>query len=309
MLIMILSLRMAEFFKEMVKVRLKTNFSNFNRSFEPTEEDWNIIKNSLTSINLFLTNKCNMDCKICYVDGFINPEEMSIKDIKFVISKIGINKKVLLFALEPTVRNDIFEIIKIIIDSGNFPLLFTNGLKLTNPSYVKKLKKSGIMEVFISFDSFRKETQKKLGENIYKFKLRALKNLKRYGIYTFISISFKLIEYVNQNELDDFVKFLINHNDFIKGLFLILLNPVGKMEIKQEHFFTYSDIIKKVSGSEYVKCDKNYFLEFEKFRLNLSRFLRNFNINLPVESYIITVPFKIEDNVLKEVITTKLLKK
>ena len=293
-----------DFFKELAKTRIKNNFSNFNRSFELNEGDWKTIRESITTVSLIFTKKCNFKCKVCYAYGVLKPEEMSIDDIKLIFSKIGKNKKILLFGLEPTAREDLFEIIKTINEYNNFPALFTNGLRLSELAYVKKLKKAGIKEVFISFDGFGKEASKKIvSPTIQKSKLKALKNLKKCGIYTFPA--FKFMEGKDENELSELIRFAIKNNDFIKGLFLLPLAPFGKLEVKQKQFFTYSDIIKSLIKSGLVNCDERYFSEYEKLKLNLYKILKNFGKEISIGSYLMTVPFKIENGVLKELIDTK----
>jgi len=295
------------FFKDMIKTRKGTNFSSLNRAFEPKEEDWKKIRRYGNMIYLFITKKCNSRCKVCFAQEFLKPEEMCIEDIKYVLSKIGKNKKFMLFGLEPTTRDDIFKIIELVKESGNIPTIFTNGLKLSDPNYVKKLKRAGLKEVFLSFEGFD-DVYKKLGEEKnYRLKIKAIENLKKHKIFTFLAPV--VMENINENEILNLIPFLIENKDFIKGLFLVPLSPFGRLEITQRKFFTYSDIIKKILQSKYVKCDEKYFSEFERFKLNLHNFLIKFGKNIPTGSQIINIPFKVDDNFLSEAISTEDLKK
>ena len=295
------------FFKDMIKTRKRTNFSSLNRAFEPEENDWRKIRKYGSMVYAVITKECNSKCKICFAHEFLKPEEMSIEDIKHILSKIGKNKKFMLFGLEPTTRKDIFEIIKLVKESGNIPTLFTNGLKLSDSKYVKKLKEAGLKEVFLSFEGFE-NVYKKLGEeDEYYLKSKAIENLKKYKIFTFLAPI--VMDKINESEITNLIPFLIENRDFLKGLFLVPLSPFGRLEINQNKFFTYSDIFKIIIKSKHVKCNKKYFLEFERFRLNAHNFLKKFGKNIPSGSQIITIPFKIDNYFMKEVIPTKNLKK
>ncbi|MCX5657764.1 MAG: radical SAM protein [Candidatus Omnitrophica bacterium] len=295
------------FFKYIIKTRKKTNFSNLSRAFEPKEADWEFIRRHASMVYVIIAKSCNSKCKVCFAQGLIKPEDMDVDDIKYVLSKIGNNKKFMFFGLEPTVNDNLFNMIKIVEKSGNIPTLFTNGLKLANPDYVKELKLAGLKEVFVSFDGFKDVYKKLDSENDYNLKVEALKNLENNKIFTFLALVF--MEGINENEIPKLVSFLMRHKDFIKGLFLVPLSPFGKLEISQKKFFTYSDIIKNIARSGNVKCDKDYFVEFERFKFNIHKLLLKFRKNVPTGSQIITVPFKISDNSLNEVISTKDLKR
>lgn len=294
------------FFKKMAETRKGTSFSSLERAFEPKEEDWDKIRNHANMVYMFITGKCNSNCKVCFAQEFLKPEEMSIKDIKQILSKIGKNKKVMLFGLEPTTREDLFKIIKLVKESGNIPTMFTNGLKLSNPDYVKKLKKSGIKEIFLSLEGFE-EVYKKLGQlDQYKIKMKAIENLKKNKIFTFLAPV--VMKNINEDEIPNLISFLIENRDFLKGLFLVPLCPLGRLEIDQEKFFTYSDVIKKVLQSKNVVCDEKYFFEFEKLRLNLHNFLIKLGRSIPTGSQLINIPFELDGNGLKEVVRTDDLK-
>jgi hypothetical protein len=86
---------------------------------------------------------------------------------------------------------------------------------------------------------------------------------------------------------------------------LLPLAPFGNLEVEQKQFFTYSDIIKSLVKSGLVNCDERYFLEYEKLKLNLYKILKNFGKEISIGSYLMTVPFKIENGMLKELIDTK----
>jgi MoaA/NifB/PqqE/SkfB family radical SAM enzyme len=120
---------------------------------------------------------------------FVSREfDLSIDEIKSVLRKVGKGKRIVLMGGEPTIREDLPEIIKLIRKSGNYPILYTNGLKLADISYVKKLKKAGLKQVIITLDGFDPKVTETLrgNKNEYLLKILALKNLEAEIILTLI---------------------------------------------------------------------------------------------------------------------------
>jgi uncharacterized radical SAM superfamily Fe-S cluster-containing enzyme len=296
------------FFKSLLGCK-KTKYSSKSWSFIPVKGDWEYIKKKNTIIVLPITKMCNSDCKICFMKDRLPYDEMSIDDIKDVLAKIGKNKKILLFGGEPTLRDDIFKIIRLIKKSRNIPTICTNGLKLADRSFVKKLKESGIKRILLSFDGFREEIYENLRGNsghLY-LKLRALKNLKDFKIKVYLSST---IAYgVNENEISNLLKFAIRNNDFIIGINIYPATPYGKFDISIKKYLTPSDIVSMLEKASSGLITKEYVLEFKRLRMNLNRVLSKFKIFFPCYSYYHShTLLKVENNQLKHFISLNDLK-
>ncbi|MEM2918476.1 MAG: radical SAM protein [Candidatus Altiarchaeota archaeon] len=299
-----------EFYKNLESVLEKNDLPSLekitphNPYAEITPEDWKIIKKTKQFIVLHITSLCNSNCNICYEEVCPTQEDMSIQDIKFILSKIGKNKRVSLFGGEPTVRDDIFEIIKIVRDSGNYPELYTNGLRLEDENFVKKLKESGIKKVAISFDGFNERIYKELrndSEQYYK-KLKALENLQRYNIPT-ILISL-IAEGINDDQIPELIKFLkedIERKGCIKGINFYSATPYGKFNVNVEKGLTHLDILKIIEKTSLGEIKKDYFIEFTKFLINTNKILNRVGIGFPYVGGM-CARFSYENGKLKEII-------
>jgi uncharacterized radical SAM superfamily Fe-S cluster-containing enzyme len=285
-------------------------FYNLDNAYAITNKDWKKIKEEKYTIFLMVTGRCNSSCRICFVYGssFI-PEELKIEDIKEFLSKIGKGKKIVLCGGEPTIREDLFNIIDMIHKSGNITELYTNGLRLEDPTYVEKLAKSGIKKIYFSFDGFAEEIYEKLrgNKNYLYTKLKALRNLESSGIRVILTAT--IASGINDNQIPYLLRFAIKNNNFIKGLYLYGATPYGRFNITIDKYLTPSDLIKLLEKASQNKIRREYFLEWSRFIKNINLIFNKFGLYF-YRSYFISNPYyKIENNNLKEYIPCDELKK
>ena len=135
-------------------------------------------KNTFSNIVVDLTHRCNMECANCYIPNRDVPDLDKIKLYDF-LKKLPFRTYIRLIGAEPTMREDIFEIISKVKELGHRPSLTTNGLKLAQRSYVKKLKKAGLRLLLHSMNGADDdEYYKKLDNGKWAtVKVRALENI------------------------------------------------------------------------------------------------------------------------------------
>lgn len=250
--------------------------------FKPREKDWEFIKRWIPTVLISITNRCNSFCKICFTNSspFDYSKEMTKEDIIKILRKIGKNKRVILIGGEPTLREDLFEIIRLIKKSSNHPEIFTNGLKLANPIYVKRLKESGVRRVYLSFDGFSPYTYEKLvgNEKELELKLLAIVNLEAFGIETILT--FRVIKNLNENEIKKTIDFVVNrikNGGKIKGIYFYFATPGGRFLIKDGE-------IEEDAGFKLIErvtnriVSREYLSEWNKLSLNLYKYFKRFGI-------------------------------
>jgi len=101
------------------------------------------------------TDRCNLACKHCY---HMPDNDISDKSVEWVVKMADIapTKSICLAGAEPTVRQDLFDLIYKIsqldfLDQGKRNCsIYTNGIKLQNYNYVKKLKESNLAAINMS---------------------------------------------------------------------------------------------------------------------------------------------------------------
>ena len=106
------------------------------------------------SLMLLTTTKCQCKCKHCIVHGMKKGRCLSTKELYNVIDQaleLGVYH-VSFEGGEPTLRPDIFDLIRYVDRSKASTHLITNGLRLTE-DYVKRLKEAGLVYLHVSLDS------------------------------------------------------------------------------------------------------------------------------------------------------------
>lgn len=222
---------------------------------------------------LYITEKCNLSCPICYHKFNYNPtkERFSIEDIRNII-KNHRNSLIVLSGGEPTLREDLPEIIKLIRKSGNQVEMYTNGMKLLDINYVKKLKKAGLKTICLSFDGFDNVAYQLLrGKSLLEQKIKILNNLEKVGIRVWLVVV--IGKSINENQITPILEFARQHTDLIRGVkFNVLYNPILKDN------YTISDIRKIIEKENGINI--KWFVEEKKLRYNLYKTARKIFVPL-----------------------------
>ena len=133
-------------------------------------------------INFPITRKCNLKCPHCYsqAQNAPHPDEMSTQEIKKVISEVAkCGTKMIIFdGGEPTLREDLLELIRHANDVGLMPLLGTNATLITQ-EFARSLKDAGLVAAAISLDGYKKEIYDAFRgvEGSFDMVIEGLKNL------------------------------------------------------------------------------------------------------------------------------------
>ncbi len=134
-----------------------------------------------------VTNRCNMNCPICIANirgmGFeFNPPLEYFEKVFAALGRMDPVPLVQLFGGEPTVRDDLLEIIAIARRHGVKCRVVTNGLKLADEEYCKRLCDTGV-RFQLGLDGRSPEIYARLRKNpgVYERKIKALENLRKYS--------------------------------------------------------------------------------------------------------------------------------
>ena len=228
----------------------------------------------------YITDKCNQKCPICFqaFNKFSNQINYPIEEIKEASKKYKF-RDIVITGGEPTIREDLFEIIKTIKNSNNFPTIMTNGLKLENKEYVEKLKKAGLNTIGLQFDGFNKAANIKLrGQDFLEKKIKIIENIKEVGGLK-IMLSVVISKNLNEKEMSKIIQFAFK-NEAVKKIVFIGLTPP---ENWREENTTHSDLIKIMEKEGYF--NQEYFLEIVKMHRNIYEVTRKIFQGTPLEGW------------------------
>lgn len=204
------------------------------------------------SLNLGLTNRCNLNCSFCptrqtkqpLVDM---PKEMAFKIIDEVINKVQNHISLALFG-ESTLHNDINEIIDYIKNKRNIKIiLYTNGVQLKQ-STVDRLDK-----VIISLDATNKsEYIEYKGSTSYTKLIEKIKKLKGNIVVQYARLNYKgLVKGHNQK---------VKHGRLVSWGGKIKIKTKKRRRLACGHIFEYLNI---ASNGDVIMCCFDYNHSFD----------------------------------------------
>ena len=217
---------------------------------------------------IYLTRKCNQYCPYCFVNANEEVgEEPSTEEI-VARAKSFSGGIIYLFGGEPTLREDLFEIIKKIKENRFKVVLFTNGKKLVNPDYVKGLKKAGLDVVILQFDSLSDSDYIKIrGEELLESKTRAVNNLRKHALCLMLYVN--VVEGINSGRIIELFDFALQ-NDNVKILFFNPLWNIGRQASKEE--LNSAGMLNMVCRE--LKIGEEYFIDCTRFSTYVFEILR-----------------------------------
>jgi uncharacterized radical SAM superfamily Fe-S cluster-containing enzyme len=203
-------------------------------------------------LNIVLTNRCNLSCWYCF---FYAKEgqpiyEPTLEQIRMMLRNakkeypVGANA-VQFTGGEPTLRDDLIEIIKIAKEEGyDHVQLNTDGIKLAfEPELVRKVREAGVNTLYLSYDGMTPQTNWK---NHWEIPL-IFENVRKAGGPGIVLVP-TTIRNINDHELGAIINFGLNHLDIVRGVNFQPISQVGRVPKKERQRFriTIPGAIKRI---------------------------------------------------------------
>ena len=210
--------------------------------------------NIFHSIIADVTHRCNMVCANCYIPNRDIPD-MDINKLKECISKFPKRTEIRLIGAEPTLRKDLPEIIKMIRDTGNRPMLNTNGLRLANNDFAEKLSDSGLRSLSLSMNGADYDALYLKTDNLLcaKRKMKALTNCVKNHI--FVNINCLIMKGVNEQAIPRLIE-IAKQFDVKIVLRFRNIAQLGRYTLEKDENYSYDELIEIVSGITNVDSDE-----------------------------------------------------
>ncbi len=145
---------------------------------------------------------------------------------------------------EPTLRDDLIEIIRAIKEEGiDHIQLNTNGIRLAlEPDLALKVREAGVNTVYLSFDGVDEKTNPKNHQEVPKI----LENCRRAELG--IVLVPTIIKTVNDHQLGDIIRYGVDNIDIVRGVNFQPVSLVGSMpkREREKYRITIPDAIKKI---------------------------------------------------------------
>lgn len=209
---------------------------------------------------------CNQNCNYCFAQA--NQRKDAPPTLQEIIEKTYHFKGPYIYLCggEPTLRDDLFTIIRE-LKKKNFKLfLLTNGKKLTDGAYVKNLEKAGLDFVQLQFDTFDDKQYEILrNEKLVEIKLKAIENLKRTKIR--INLWTTLVRGINDDQIGKIIRYAAQNSFIIKSVYLISAWSLGRTldyaALSKEEIFNIINEELGISTQDFIdyKTFEHYLLE------------------------------------------------
>ncbi len=213
----------------------------------------------LRSYHLHMTDSCNLNCPICYTSTVGAREVVPSKQLKCVIESFE-GVRLNLFGGEPTTHPELFEIVRMIRNAGNTPVLYTNGIRLTDAKYTRALRSAGVGEVHIGFDGFRESTYRQLrGCDLLDKKLKAIDSAVDAGFTVILEAT--VVKGLNDDELGDMLRFAVSRRGVSAQVFRVLALVNQNTEPSQR--LVTSEIVSALEEQTGGAFDSGSFADFQ----------------------------------------------
>ena len=233
-------------------------------------------KNTFKTLVVDVTHRCNMECANCYIPNRMIPD-MDVNRLYEFAKRLPNRVEFRLMGGEPTVRNDLPEIIRTIRELGHRPTILTNGLRLGNEDYVQQLHDAGLKSLNISMNGADQDAVYKITDELEcaDRKMAALRNVIKYKMFLNINciIQKGVNDHIPQRLFDMF-------QDEFKYPVILRFRNVGQLgrftlNAKQNHTFEdLIEILAKVTGKE---------VEWIKKWRNVEGFDEEYNLLFPID--------------------------
>jgi uncharacterized radical SAM superfamily Fe-S cluster-containing enzyme len=219
--------------------------------------------------NIYMTMDCNLNCPICLTRAHRKYDEPTLAQIQKWLK--GLKKtKIGIWGGEPTVRKDLFEIIRVIKRSGNSPSLYTNGIMLSR-LYIKKLKEAGVEVVHLQFDGLDEKAYDVLrGAPLLDKKLKVISYLKKESIPVVLETTFA--RSLNEHEIGNTIRLAAKTNN-VTAVLIRSYSHLGAAGLSKKSELLREELISLAEEQTDGLVSKEYLINFQKLMFAFYDFL------------------------------------
>jgi len=220
-----------------------------------------------------ITNNCNMTCPVCFSQAGdtepFNPALEAIGRMYQSVLSLGGNCSVQLSGGEPTLRDDLPEIIRLGKTMGFKHIqVNTNGLRIAKDyGYLERLKEAGADLVYLQFDGTREDIYRfTRGRNMFAVKERVIDHCEEAGIGVLLVPV--IIRGLNDDNLGDILRFAKSRMPVVKGIHFQPASYFGRFPYRQpsdEARITLPDVLKGLIEQTDDGFEMEHFIPRKRF--------------------------------------------
>ena len=188
-----------------------------------------------------LTNRCNMQCPICFANAGVTGEvyELTYDQAVEQMTKLRNLHPNPATALqftggEPTVHPDFLRLVKTAGEMGFSHLqIATNGLRMANEAFAKEAYDAGLHTIYLQFDGVGDEPHKHTRNypGLWAKKLAAIENCRKLDIK--VCLVPTILKGVNDEQVGEIFRFAVDNVDVISGISYQPVAFTGRIDEEQ----------------------------------------------------------------------------
>lgn len=198
---------------------LSTAYRSATQRYLPEESPF-------STVHVDVTHRCNMECANCFIPIRTLPD-FPAEQLFAMLRRFRRRVRLRLVGAEPTVREDLPELIRGVRACGHTPVILTNGLKLGRRSYVATLKQAGLRTVYLSTNGGLRDDMYEILDGVpcASRKLKALDNLASERMN--VTIGLIVARGVNDPHVPEYLQFLLKRAE-VAEIHLRSVGAIGR---------------------------------------------------------------------------------
>ncbi|MDY6931739.1 MAG: radical SAM protein [Halobacteriota archaeon] len=222
--------------------------------------------------NIDLTNRCNLQCPICFananVAGYVY--EPSFDEVVDMLKVLRANEPVATVAVqfaggEPTIYPRFFDAIRKASELG-FPQVqvATNGIKIArDPNFAQEMLDAGLHTVYLQFDGLNDDNYiQARGKPLLETKMKAIENLRNTTPKPLSTVLVPtIVNGINDDQVGSITQFAVDNVDVVRSVIYQPVSFAGRISQEQrlKERFTLSDLVDRlVKQTGYLEKDDFY---------------------------------------------------
>ena len=189
-----------------------------------------------------VTERCNLHCRFCFADAG-KDSDIPLSQIKSDLEKMIVPGKTLvqISGGEPTVRDDLPEIIKMAKEAGaKYVQLNSNGLRLADDEeFLSKIVEAGVSFVFMQFDGTKNSIYEYLrGKPLFEKKMQAIQNCEKFGLG--VTLVPTIVKGINDDNIGEIIQLGMKMSPTVRGIHFQPASYFGRIPETPENSNRYT---------------------------------------------------------------------
>jgi uncharacterized radical SAM superfamily Fe-S cluster-containing enzyme len=207
-------------------------------------------------MNIDLTNRCNLDCPVCFANAGARQEvlELDLDQVRRLLDMACAVHDVQPPCLqytggEPTIHPQFLEALREAKKRGFVQVqIATNGIAFArNPEFAAQASEAGLNVAYLQFDGLSDQVYRQTrGRPLLELKLAAIENLYAADIRTILVPT--IAKGINEHQIGPIARFAVEHVDKIVGISWQPIAFTGRLDYDQRlaRRFTIADLAREI---------------------------------------------------------------